>query len=242
VAVAVREEASDDLSRDVDEIHWVSLGQLGRCIATLKAAGVRKAVMAGQVKHRQLFSDIVPDMKFMGVMARLAFKNTDSLLGGVANALEKEGIVLVSSIELLQDQLARQGAMTSRRPSAGELADIRYGRNIALTLAGLDLGQAVAIKDQAAVALEAMEGTDEMIRRAGRIAGAGVTIVKVAKPKQDLRFDVPVVGIGTLNAMSDAEARTLAVDAGSTLILEREEFLKRADAMELAVWGMSVAE
>jgi len=190
VAVAVQEEASPDLAADVDEFHWVGLGQLGRCISLLKTAEVHEAVMAGQIKHRQLFSGIVPDLKLLGVLARLVTRNTDSLIGGVADALAAAGIRLLPSIALLTEELARGGAMTRRRPSGSEEKDIAYGERIARALAGLDLGQSVAVKEQAAVALEAMEGTDEVIRRAGRLAGAGVAVVKVSKPSQDLRFDV----------------------------------------------------
>ncbi|MBN2371658.1 MAG: UDP-2,3-diacylglucosamine diphosphatase LpxI [Vicinamibacteria bacterium] len=239
VAVAVREETSEDITGEVDEVHWMSLGQLGRCIETFKKSGVHEAVMAGQVKHRQLFSGIVPDLKLMRVIAGLALKNTDSLLGGVAEAFEGEGIRLLSSVAFLEDQLARPGAMTRRPPSSEERKDIRYGRQIARSLAGLDLGQSVAVKSQAAVALEAMEGTDEMIRRAGRIAGPGVTVVKVAKPKQDLRFDVPVVGPGTLDAMSEVGARALAIDPHRTLLIDKDEFLALADRRKIAVWGLT---
>jgi DUF1009 family protein len=238
VAVAIREEAAPELAQEVDEIHWIGLGQLGRCIDALRQGGVHEAVMAGQVKHRQIFADLVPDLKLMGVLARLALKNTDSLIGGVADALEREGIRLRPSIELLADQLATSGAMTRKAPGREALKDVAYGRRVALALAGLDLGQTVVIKECAAVALEAMEGTDEVIRRAGRIAGPGSTVVKVAKPRQDLRFDVPVVGSGTLQAMSDAGATTLALDAAKTLLLERTAFLAEAERIGVAVWGM----
>jgi hypothetical protein len=238
VAVAVREEAAPELEREVDAFHWVGLGQLGRCIDVLRGAGVHEAVMAGQVKHRQIFSDIVPDLKLMAVLARLAIKNTDSLIGGVADALGREGITLVASTALLEDQLASPGAMTRRAPSRAERKDIDYGRQIARTLAGLDLGQTAVVKDRAAVALEAMEGTDEVIRRAGRIAGPGATVVKVAKPKQDMRFDVPVVGLGTLEAMREAGAHTLALEARRTLLIDRPAFLQAADEAGIAVWGM----
>jgi DUF1009 family protein len=238
VAVAIREEAFPELAGEVDEVHWLGLGQLGKCIEALRGAGVREAVMAGQVKHRQIFSDIVPDLKLMGVLAKLALKNTDSLIGGVADALGREGIVLLPSTALLQDQLAAPGAMTRRGPSRAALKDVEYGREVARTLAGMDLGQTAAVKDCAAVALEAMEGTDEVIRRAGRIAGPGVTVVKVAKPRQDPRFDVPVVGPATLDAMREAGASTLAVDAGQTLLLDKPELLAGADAAGIAVWGM----
>jgi DUF1009 family protein len=237
--VAIREETDPALEAEADEWHWVGLGQLGRCISILRAAGVSEAVMAGQVKHRQLFSGIVPDLKLLTVLGRLATKNTDSLIGGVAEVLAKEGITLLPSTALLEDQLARPGAMTSRKPSAEERRDIEYGERVARVLSAQDLGQAVAVKGQAAVALEAMEGTDEMVRRAGRLAGAGLTIVKVSKPRQDMRFDVPVVGPGTLDVMQDTRAAVLAIDAGRTLLIGRDEFVGRADRMGIAVFGLT---
>jgi DUF1009 family protein len=242
LAVAIREEADPALEAAVDELHWVGLGQLGRCIDVLKAGGAREAVMAGQVKHRQIFSGLIPDLKLMGVLARLAVKSTDSLIGGVADALAREGITLLPSTAFLADQMAGAGAMTRRRPSGDETRDIEYGERVARVLAGMDLGQTVAVKDRAAVALEAMEGTDEVIRRAGGIAGAGVVVVKVAKPRQDMRFDVPVVGRGTLAAMADAGARVLAIDAVRTLLIDKAEFLAEADGRQIAVWGMEARE
>jgi DUF1009 family protein len=239
VAVAIREEAAPELERDVDSVTWVGLGQLGRCIDALRKEGVREAVMAGQVKHRQIFSDIVPDLKLMGVLARLALKNTDSLIGGVADALEREGITLLSSTALLRDQMARAGSMTRRGPGKDALKDVEYGVRIARLLARNDLGQTAVVKDRAAVALEAMEGTDETIRRAGRIAGPGATVVKVAKPRQDPRFDVPVVGAGTIEAMREAGAKVLAVEADHTLLIDKEEFLAAAEAADLSVWGFA---
>lgn len=242
VAVAIREEAAVELEGSVDEIHWVGLGQLGRCIEALRNGGAREAVMAGQVKHRQIFADIVPDLKLMSVLARLAFKNTDSLIGGVAEALAREGITLLPSVSLLGDQMSTPGSMTRRSPSRDQRKDIEYGQEIADVLAGRDLGQTVVVKDRAAVALEAMEGTDEVIRRAGKIAGPGTSVVKVAKPGQDMRFDVPVVGPGTLRAMAEARAGVLAVEAGKTLILDRGSFLAEAEEQGIAVWGLSPRE
>jgi DUF1009 family protein len=238
VALAIREEAAPELAAAVDEIHWLSLGQLGKAIEIMQRAGVREAVMAGQVKHRQIFSGIVPDLKLMGVLARIAFQNTDSLIGAVADALARDGITLLPSVAFLENELASAGAMTRRRPGRAERRDVEYGERVARALAGLDLGQTAVVKDRAAVALEAMEGTDETIRRAGRIAGPGTTVVKVAKPKQDMRFDVPVVGPGTLEAMDEAGAVVLALDAGRTLLVDRPEFLARAEAMGVAVWGL----
>jgi hypothetical protein len=242
VAVAIREEASPELEGEVDQIHWVGLGQLGRCIDALKSAGVHEAVMAGQVKHRQIFSDLVPDLKLMALLARLAFKNTDSLIGAVADTLEGEGIRLLPSTFLLEDQMATPGAMTKQGPSRDEAKDIAYGRRIALTLAGMDLGQTVVVKDRAAVALEAMEGTDEVIRRAGRLAGRGATVVKVAKPGQDMRFDVPVVGPATLEAMRETGASVLALDVGKALLIDKAVFLAAAERYGVKVFGMSGEE
>jgi hypothetical protein len=238
IALGIREEAAPELEHEVDEFHWVGLGQLGKAIDLLRRAGVREALMAGQVKHRQIFSDVVPDLKLIGVLARLAFQNTDSLIGGVADALAREGITLLPSISFLRDQMAEAGAMSRRSPGKDERRDVEYGEKVARVLARMDLGQTAVVKDRAAVALEAMEGTDETIRRAGRLAGPGTTVVKVSKPRQDMRFDVPVVGPGTLAAMQEAGARVLAVDAGRTLLIEKPEFLARADAAGVAVVGL----
>ncbi|PYQ18688.1 MAG: DUF1009 domain-containing protein [Acidobacteria bacterium] len=242
IAVAILEEAAPDLAGAVDEIHWVGLGQLGRCIDALRGAGAREAVMAGQVKHRQIFAGIVPDLKLMGLLARLAFQNTDSLIGAVAEALGREGITLLPSTAFIEDQLASAGTMSRRRPSGDEKHDVEYGRKVARVLAGMDLGQTVVVKNRAAVALEAMEGTDETIRRAGRLAGPGTTVVKVAKPRQDMRFDVPVVGPATIEAMLEAGARVLALDAGKALLLDKADFLSKADEAGLAVLGMEPSE
>ena len=216
----------------------MGLGQLGRAIDILRRSGAREALMAGQVKHRQIFSDVVPDLKLMGVLARLALQNTDSLIGAVADALSREGITLLPSVAFLGDQLATQGAMTRRRPRRDERADVEYGETVARALARMDLGQTAVVKKRAAVALEAMEGTDEVIRRAGRLAGAGATVVKVSKPGQDMRFDVPVVGRGTLESMAEAGARVLALDAGRTLMIDKPAFLEQAETAGVAVWGL----
>ncbi len=242
VAVAIREEADPALEAEVDRFQWVGLGQLGLAIEALRQGGAREAVMAGQVRHRQIFSGVVPDLKLMGALARLAFKNTDSLIGAVADVLEREGIRLLSSVELLADQLASPGVMTRRKPSSGQREDVAYGVKVARALTSLDLGQTVVIKDRAAVALEAMEGTDEVIRRAGRLAGPGASVVKLAKPRQDLRFDVPVVGPGTLLAMREAGAAVLAIEAGRTLLLDREAFVGAAEQAGVCLWGLAEKE
>lgn len=237
VLIRLREETDEGLEALVDETCEVSLGQLGACIAALKEAGAREAVMAGQVRHRQIFSGIVPDLTLMGVLARLALKNTDSLIGGVADALERDGIKLISSVELLNDHLADPGPMTGRKPSADESKAIEYGVRIATELGRLDLGQTVVVKDRAVVALEAMEGTDETIERGGRIAGPGVVVVKMAKPRQDMRFDVPVVGLKTLEVLRSAQAAVLAVEAGKTLLLDKVKFLAAARDAGVSIVG-----
>lgn len=239
VLIKLKEEADEGLEALADETHDVSLGQLGSCIAALRKAGAREAIMAGQVRHRQIFSGIVPDLTLMGVLARLAFKNTDSLIGGVADALEREGIRLMSSVELLRDQLADEGAMSGRKPSGDEQKAIDYGVGIATELGRLDLGQTVVVKDRAVVALEAMEGTDEAIARGARIAGPGVVVVKMAKPRQDMRFDVPVVGERTLQSLRNAKASVLAVEAGKTLLLDKPAFLASAKEMGVVVVGVA---
>lgn len=238
VLIRLREETDAGLENLVDETHEVSLGQLGACIKALRKAGAREAIMAGQVRHRQIFSGIVPDLTLMGVLTRLAFKNTDSLIGGVADALERDGIRLISSVTLLADQLADEGTMAGKKPSADEQKAIEYGVRIASELGRLDLGQTVVVKDRAVVALEAMEGTDEAIARAGRIAGPGVVVVKMAKPRQDMRFDVPVVGVKTLDSLAAVQAAVLAIEANKTLLLDKAVFLARAREMGIVVVGV----
>jgi DUF1009 family protein len=238
VLVKLKEETDPGLEALVDETHEVSLGQLGACIAALRKSGVQEAIMAGQVRHRQIFSGIVPDLTLMGVLTRLALKNTDSLIGGVADALERGGIRLISSVRLLTDQLAQEGVMVGKKPGRDELKAVEYGVTIASELGRLDLGQTVVVKDRAVVALEAMEGTDETIARGGRLAGPGVVVVKMAKPHQDLRFDVPVVGLKTLDALLAVKASVLAVEAHKTLLLDKPSFLTAAAGMGLTVVGV----
>jgi DUF1009 family protein len=245
--VAIKEEASPELARAADaepraDLEWVSLGQLGRCIAVLREAGVTQAVMAGQVKHTKLFSDIVPDLTFMGLLARLRTRNTDALIAGVADTLHRNGIELVDSTSYLQPLMAREGALTRRTPNAGEAADFAYGYPMADRIAALDIGQTIAVKDRAVVAVEAMEGTDEVIARAGRLAGPGARILKVAKPGQDMRFDVPVVGVATIEAIRRAGATALSIDAGRTLLVDGDEVIAAADAAGIAVTGRPASE
>jgi DUF1009 family protein len=242
--VAIKEEAFPALAEaaakpPAADLHWVSLGQLGKCISTLKSAGVSQAVMAGQVKHTKLFTDIVPDMALLGVLMRLKAKNTDALISGVADVLRDNGITLVDSTAFLQPLLAREGLLTRRAPTSAERGDMVFGLAIADAIAGLDIGQTIAVKSSAVVAIEAMEGTDAVIARAGQLAGAGVCVIKVAKPDQDMRFDVPVVGVSTIEAMKAAGATTLSVDAGKTLMIDGDAIVRAADDAGIAIVGRS---
>jgi DUF1009 family protein len=239
--IALKEETFPDLADLASRppaaaFHWISIGQLGQCISLLKAAGVSRAVMAGQVKHTKLF-DIRPDWTLGRVLMRLATKNTDSLIAGVADVLRDEGIDLIDSTALLAPLLAREGVLTRRAPNADEQADLELGCRIADTLAGLDIGQTIAVKTAAVVAVEAMEGTDAVIARAGQLAGRGVRIVKVAKPNQDMRFDVPVVGVSTIEAMAAAGATALSIDAGKTLMIDGDAIIRVADEAGICIVG-----
>ena len=244
--IAIKEEAVPDLAAvaarpPVAALHWVSLGQLGKWIGLLKAAGVSEVVMAGQVKHTKLFADIVPDVTALGVLMRAKARNTDAILSGVADVMRDNGIELIDSTKFLAPLLAREGVMTARSLQEDERADLEFAYPIADAVAGLDLGQTIAVKSAAVIAVEAMEGTDEVIARAGRLAGAGVRIVKVAKPKQDMRFDVPVVGVSTIAAMKAVGATTLSVDAGRTLMIDGDAIVKAADQAGITIIGRRAA-
>jgi len=243
--IALEEETFPDLANAAARppaaaMHWISLGQLGKCISVLKAAGVTQAVMAGQVKHTRLFADIVPDMTFLGVLMRLKARNTDALISGVADVLRDHGITLVDSTALLAPLLAREGVLTRRSPDVEQRSDLDLGYRIADTIAALDIGQTIAVKSAAVVAVEAMEGTDAVIARAGALAGSGVRIVKVAKPNQDMRFDVPVIGVSTIEAMKSVGADTLSIDAGKTLMIDGEAIVKAADEAGISIVGRRV--
>jgi UDP-2,3-diacylglucosamine hydrolase len=244
--VAVKEEAWADLetaAREASaEFHWVSLGQLGRCIKILKTAGISQAVMAGQVKHVKIFSGIIPDLTLLSVFRKLKAQNTDALISAVADVMRDEGIELLDSTAFLDPLLAREGVLTTRAPSEDEQADFTFGYNIADAIAALDIGQTIAVKHKAVVAVEAMEGTDEVIGRAGYLAGPGVRIVKVAKPNQDMRFDVPVIGIATIQAMRTAGATALSIDAGRTLVLDVEHVYASANEAKIAIVGRPMKE
>lgn len=242
VIVAIKEEAFPEIETVAARaphaaVHWVSLGQLGKCLKVLEGAGVREAIMAGQVKHTKLFADIVPDMTLLGVLMRLKQRNTDALISGVADVLRDRGITLLDSTAFLAPMLAVPGCVTARTPTDEEQADLAFGYRMADAIAGLDIGQTVVVKGAAVVAVEAMEGTDETIARAGRLAGAGTCVIKVAKPNQDMRFDVPVIGPPTVDAMRHAGATVLSVDAGKTLMIDRDAVIEAANRAGVTIVG-----
>lgn len=242
--IALKEEAFPELEIEaakppVAALHRVSLGQLGTWIKLLEKARVTHALMAGQVKHTKLFSDIVPDLTAIGLLTRIKAKNTDAIIAAVADLLKERGIELLDSTAFLAPLMARAGVLTRRAPTEDERRDLAFGYTIADAIAGLDIGQTVAVKGAAVVAVEAMEGTDAVIARAGQLAGPGVCIVKVAKPKQDMRFDVPVVGVATVTALRAAGATVLSVDAGQTLMIDGEAIVAAADAAGITIVGRS---
>lgn len=242
--IAVKEEADADLEAAAATptpvpIHRVSLGHLGTCLQILQQAGVTHAVMAGQVKHTKIFG-VMPDLTFMSLLAKLTARNTDALIGAVADVMRDRGIELIDSTALLTPLLAEAGVMTARRPTEAETASLTFGYRMADTIAGLDIGQTIAVKQSAVVAVEAMEGTDAVIARAGELAGPGVVLVKVAKPRQDMRFDVPIVGVPTIQAMARAGASVLSLDAGKALMFDKPAMIAAADAAGIAIVGRAV--
>ncbi len=242
--IALKEEAFPELETAAARapaavVHRVSLGQLGAWVGLLERAGVTHALMAGQVKHTKLFSDIVPDMTALGLLMRVKARNTDAIIAAVADVLREHGVELIDSTTFLEPLMASAGVMTRRGPSEDERRDLAFGYTMADAIAGLDIGQTIAVKGSAVVAVEAMEGTDAMIARAGQLAGAGVCVVKVAKPKQDMRFDVPVVGVATIASLTAAGATALSVDAGRTLMIDGDAIIAAADAAGITVVGRS---
>jgi len=234
--IAIKEEADAELAKFAQKLHWVSLGELSKAIELLKQEGVTQAVMAGQVKHNKIFSAIRPDWKLAKLLFALPKKNTDSLIGAVAKVLGDEGIQLVDSTVFLKPLLPEAGVLTNRAASEGESADMAYGLGIARNIAAMDIGQTVVVSSQACVAVEAMEGTDETITRAARIAsGKPLVVIKVSKPKQDMRFDVPVVGLPTIATMKAAGATALAIDAGRTLLFDRNELIAAANKAGITI-------
>ncbi|HTA42948.1 MAG TPA: UDP-2,3-diacylglucosamine diphosphatase LpxI [Bryobacteraceae bacterium] len=239
IAIAIKEEASPDVERVAERCYWVSLGELSRLIDICHSENISQIMMAGQVKHAKIFSSIRPDWRLVKLLASLVNKNTDSLIGAVSKVLADEGINLVDSTLLLKPLLAPEGTITKRKPDSDENRDIEYGRKIAHALASLDLGQSVAIADRACVALEAMEGTDAMLRRAASLVeGKRLILVKSSSRRRHLLFDVPVIGPLTIDVMVETHTTALAVDAGRTLMLDREEMLQKANAAKIAIAGM----
>jgi len=234
--IALKEEAAPELEKTAKRFHWVSLGELSKAIDLMHQEGVKQAVMAGQVKHNKIFSSIRPDWKLAKLLFSLPRKNTDALIGAVARVLEDEGIRLVDSTHFLKPLVPQTGVLTRRAPDEREEADIAYGLGVARQVAGMDIGQTVVISDRACVAVEAMEGTDEVIARAARIAaGKPLVVVKVSKPGQDMRFDVPVVGLPTIEQMKASGATALTVDADKTLLFDRKKLIELADEAGIAI-------
>ncbi len=232
---AIREETDRDVEQIAECVTWVGLGQLGKLIRFFKEQGVDKAIMAGQVKHVQIFSRTVPDARMLKMLLKLKRRNTDSLIGGVAAELASEGIEIVDSTCFLQDHLPAAGTLTVRSPDNREREDIEYGLEVAREIARLDLGQTIVVRARACVAIEAMEGTDATIKRAGELTRGRLTVVKLAKPNQDMRFDVPVVGVPTVEAMLAAGATCLCISAGKTLIFDREEMIALANRKKITI-------
>jgi len=243
VIIALREEAAPEIEKLGARCYWISIGQLSRLIEICKDEGISELMMAGQVKHASIFSSIRPDWRLFKLLASLREKNTDALIGGVQKVLEDEGIQLTDSTLLLKPLLATAGVMTKRQPTSDEEKEAAYGRRIANALAALDLGQGVAICERACVALEAMEGTDAMLRRAaGLVNGRRLTLVKASTRRKHLLFDVPVAGLNTIAVMRETGATFLAVDAGRTLLLDKDEMLRAADEAEIAIVGYEAAD
>ena len=240
VVVAIREEAPPEIEQAAEVCHWISLGELSKLIKTFQQEGVTQAVMAGRVQHAKIYSSIRPDWKLLKLLGSLTTKNTDSLLGAVTGVLAREGIELLDSTAFLGPCLAVEGPLTGRAPSDDEQADIDYGRRVAQALAGFDIGQTVVICESACVAVEAMEGTDAVIERAASLSnGRRMTVVKAAKPGQDMRFDVPVVGPTTIRKMQRANATALAVEARKTLLLDRDELTALAEQAGITIVGIA---
>ncbi|MBP6003478.1 MAG: UDP-2,3-diacylglucosamine diphosphatase LpxI [Pyrinomonadaceae bacterium] len=235
--VAINEETDKDIDKFAENVIWVGIGQLGKMIAHFKKHDVSKVVMAGQVKHVQIFSGAMPDMRMVKMLWNLPRRNTDALIGGVAAELAKDGIELIDSTYFVQDHLAPPGILTKRNPSDIEIENIEYGLHIANEIGRLDLGQTIVVRGKACVAIEAMEGTDATIRRAGDLANGKLTVIKVAKPNQDMRFDVPVIGVPTIETMIAAGATCISVTAGKTLIFDRGTTLSLADKHKIVVIG-----
>jgi len=241
VVAAIKEETAPDIANKTSRLEWMGVGQLGRLIRYFKSEQVTHAIMAGQVRHHQIFRlNALPDLRMVRVLARLSTKNTDSLIGAVADELAREGIVLVDSTTFLKPLLAAEGVLTRRSPSKEERTDIEYGLRIASEIGRLNLGQTVAVKDRAVIAIEAMEGTDAVIARAGTVTrGRPFVVIKSARPDQDMRFDVPVIGCPTIEAMIQAGATAIHITAGKTLLFDKSDLLALADKNSVSISASS---
>ena len=236
---AIREETDPDIERVAESVIWVGIGQLNKMLRFFKREGVVQAIMAGQVKHVQIFSSAIPDLRMLKMLLRLPRRNTDALIGAVAGELASEGIELIDSTFFLKHLLPEAGTLTRRAPDSGERGDVDYGLEVAREIARLDLGQTIVVRSKACVAIEAMEGTDATVRRAGELARGRLTVVKLAKPDQDMRFDVPVIGIPTIETMAQAGATCLYITADKTLMFDREEMIKLADQKGISIVAVS---
>jgi DUF1009 family protein len=237
-AVAHVGETLPELEEMVDKIFWIRVGQLGRLIKIFKEEGVRDVVMAGGIKKTRLFTGVRPDFRSLALLARVKEKKDDALLRAVAEELEREGITVRESTLYLQSMLVEKGTLTARRPTQREWEDIQFGWALAREIGRLDIGQCLVVKDQVVLAVEAIEGTDETIERAGRLGREGTVVIKICKPNQDLRFDVPAVGVQTLRSMEAVKASCLALEAGRSILLDKEETLSLADRLGIAVVGV----
>jgi len=233
--VAIKEETNPKIEQVAEKLIWVGIGQLGKMISFFKNEGVSKTMMAGQVKHVQIFSGSLPDLRMIKMLWNLPQRNTDALIGGIADEMAREKIELIDSTYFIQEQLAQEGVLTKREPDDTEEGNIEYGLKIANEIARLDLGQTIVVRAKACVAVEAMEGTDAVIRRAGELAKGKLTVIKVSKPNQDMRFDVPVVGVPTIQAMIESGATCLCLTAQKTLILDKEEVFKLANQNKISI-------
>ena len=239
VAVALYGETEPVLSEKVDKIIWIKLGQLGHLIKAFRTEGVKNAIMAGSITKKRMFENLRPDLKGLAIMTKLAVFHDDDILRAVADELAGEGIEIVSSTAYLPELLAEEGCFTKRKPGKEEMEDILFGWKVAKELGRLDIGQSVVVRQKTVLAVEAIDGTDATIRRGGRIAKEKAVVVKVSKPNQDLRFDVPSIGLETIGIMGEVKAAVLAVEAGRTLIFDREKMLQKANEKKIAVIALS---
>lgn len=238
VAIAFNGLSNNDLSQASDIIHWINLGELGRLIEILKGEGIKKAIMAGKVPKTLMFANIKPDLRALTLFMKLKDKKDDSILQALAEELRSEGIILEELPDYLSHLFSPKGVLTNRTPSEEEMKDINFGLILAKEIGRLDIGQTVVVKNQAVLAIEAIEGTDEAIRRGGRLGRGDVVVVKVSKPQQDMRFDVPVIGLKTMDALKDARAKVLALEAGKTILLDKEDMIREADGIGLSIIGI----